>query len=223
MGAWCHVLVRHSREGRSLNRQRIMFDRSLLEGVKRHLRMTARKERPDPDSVMAWRSFYKQCDPLIRRFVRIYVCTSNDVDDCAQEVWLRLIRRLRIFDYDASRGAFSSWLYRVVRSVTADYFRHEYRVNGLSHEAPIACVSTDKRSDPAKIAEQMESDLTVDSILMTIRRNVSRPNYDLLYMRWVQNRAVADVADALQMTRQQVWYREHRARVKLRGVLSPHS
>ena len=103
------------------------------------------------------------------------------------------------------------------------YFRHEYRVSGLSHESPIATVPPDTRSDPAKIAELMESDRTVDTILMTIRRNVSRPNYDLLYMRWVQGRPVSEVADAMQMTRQQVWYREHRARKKLRSMLSPHS
>jgi RNA polymerase sigma-70 factor (ECF subfamily) len=182
--------------------------------------MTAEGRRPGPDCVAAWRQFYQQCDPLIRRFVRIYVSKANDTDDCTQEVWVRLIRRLRQFDYDSSRGKFSSWLYRVVRSATADYFRHEYRVNGLKHQAPATAVPPDDRSDPAKLAEQMESDRAVDAILMTIRRNVSRPNYDLLYMRWVQGKPVEDVASALQISNKQVWYREPRARKKLRSLLS---
>jgi len=214
-------VLRRLRVRRDLKRQKIQFDRSTLEGVKRHLRATAKGTRPDADSVHAWRAFYKQCDPLIRRFVRIYVSTTNDLDDCTQEVWVRLVRRLRKFDYDPSRGAFSSWLYRVVRSATADYFRHEYRVNGLTHESPMMAAQTDDRSDPAKLAEYMESDRAVDAILVKIRENVSRPNYDLLYMRWVQGRPVKDVAEAMQLSQQQVWYREHRARKKLRGVLSP--
>jgi RNA polymerase sigma factor (sigma-70 family) len=202
-----------------LRRDRIKFDRSMLEAVKRHLRTAGDHRRPTAESVTAWRQFYSQCDPLIRRFVRIYVNTNSDMEDCSQEVWVRLIKHLKTFDYDPSRGAFSSWLYRVVRSVTASYFRHEFRVNDGDKRSAMSMVPADTRSDPAQMMEALDSQKRVEAMLLTIRRNVSRPNYELLYMRWVQQRSVEDVANALDLSNKQVWYREHRARKKLRGVL----
>lgn len=207
--------------GLHLNRNRANFDRSMLEAVKRHLKTSDEGSPPAHESVMAWRRFYQQCDPLIRRFVRIYVRTANDLDDCTQEVWVRLIKHLKTFDYDASRGAFSSWLYRVVRSVTANYFRHDYRNNDGNNRSALSMVPADSHSDPSKIMEAMDSQKRAEQMLITIRRNVSRPNYELLYMRWVQQRSVQDVAETLDISRQQVWYREHRAKKKLRGVMSP--
>ena len=199
---------------------RAKFDRSMLEAVKRHLKIGDSGGIPTKESILAWRQFYKQCDPLIRRFVRIYVRTASDMDDCSQEVWVRLIKRLKTFDYDASRGAFSSWLYQVVRSVTASYFRHDYRINDRENRSAMCMVPTDSQSDPARILEEMDAQHRVEKMLLTIRRNVSRPNYELLYMRWVQQRSVEDVANTLDLSRQQVWYREHRAKKKLRGVMS---
>ncbi len=206
-----------------LRRDRFKFDRSMLEAVKRHLRARGDHHRPTPECVAAWREFYRQCDPLIHRFVRIYVRTTVDMDDCSQEVWVRLIKRLKTFDYDPSRGAFSSWLYRVVRSVTASYFRHEFRVNDGDKRSAMSRVHSDYHDDPARMMEELDSQKQVQTMLLTIRRNVSRPNYELLYMRWIQQRSVDDVAQALDLSRQQVWYREHRARKKLRGVMADHA
>jgi len=203
-----------------LRRDTFEFDRSTLFAVKRHLRAAGKHGRPSPQEVAAWRRFYEWCDPMIRRFVRIYVRTASDTDDCTQEVWVRLITRLTTFDYDPARGAFSSWLYKVVRSVTANYFRHEYRINDGDKRSVMSMLSADSTSDPARMIEDMETHILVEDMLLIIRRNVSRPNYELLYMRWVQQRTVADVADALHLSRQQVWYREHRARKKLRGVMA---
>ena len=192
----------------------------MLESVKQHLRVGVDQHVPKTEHVVAWRQFYTKCDPLIRRFVRIYVRTASDMDDCTQEVWVRLIKRLKTFDYDPAVGHFSSWLYKVVRSVTAGYFRNEYRNDKTEQRSLMSTLSRSSADDPAQMMDEMEAQARVDAMLLTIRRNVSRPNYDLLYMRWVQQRSVEDVAEALDLSHQQVWYREHRARKKLRGVLS---
>jgi RNA polymerase sigma factor (sigma-70 family) len=192
----------------------------MLESVKQHLRADLDQHVTKAEHVVAWRQFYTKCDPLIRRFVRIYVRTASDMDDCTQEVWVRLIKRLKTFDYDPKVGNFTSWLYKVVRSVTAGYFRNEYRNGKTEKRSLMSSLSPSSVDDPAQLMDEMDAQDRVDAVLMTIRRNVSRPNYDLLYMRWVQQRSVEDVAEALDLSHRQVWYREHRARKKLRGVLS---
>ncbi len=215
---WSHARI----GGTRLSQEAFKMDRSTLIVVKRHLKRMGDGERPSPADLAVWRRFYNHCNPIIQRFVRIYVRTRSDIDDCTQEVWMRLIKHLRTFDYQPSRGAFSSWLYKVVRSVTASYFRHEYRISDGERQSLRSVVTRDAASDPTKLVEQTESHRRVKDLLILIRRNVSRPNYELLYMRWVQQRSVQDVADALKISCRQVWYREYRARKKLRSVVSKH-
>jgi len=92
--------------GMGLSHEGFNMDRSSLIAVKRHLKRMGDGERSSPADLAVWRRFYQHCNPIIQRFVRIYVRTRCDIDDCTQEVWMRLIKHLRTFDYQPSRGAF---------------------------------------------------------------------------------------------------------------------
>lgn len=191
----------------------------LLAAAQRFLRTTASHDVCNAETFADWRRFYRECDRLIRRFARVYVKRNDDLDDCAQEVWVKLMAQLPGFEYDPSRGAFSTWLYRVVRDTTVSYFRHEHRFRKAE---PLRSMRqpADEFGEPSRGMEQAESAGEAARMLMVIRRAVSRPNYELLQMRWVQGRSVAEAAEALGLTQQQVWYREHRARKKLRAMFA---
>lgn len=191
----------------------------LLAAAQAFLRASERHEACDADTFADWRRFYRECDRLIRRFARLYVKSNDDLDDCTQEVWVKLMAQLPGFEYDPSRGSFSTWLYRVVRDTTVSYFRHEHRFRKTEPIRPMHLPSDD-RHEPSRGLEATESAAGAVSMMLMIRRAVSRPNYELLQMRWVQGRTVAEAAEALGLTHQQVWYREHRARKKLRAMFA---
>ncbi len=191
----------------------------LFAVVREFLAKKAAHRPVDDAQVQAWREFHRRCDPLIRKFACIYVKSASDVDDCAQEVWLKLIDRLVTFEYDPSRGAFTSWLYRIVRDTTVSYFRHEARFTAPRHHEPLRDVPCRPDADPAVQCERSDSVARSYAMVTMIRRHVSRPNYELLQMRWLQGCSVEEVAQTLGLSHEQVWYREHRARQKMRALL----
>lgn len=176
----------------------------------------------DPSLAAGWQRFYDAVDPQVRRFVRTHARGSRDLDDYAQEVWLKLMRRLPAFEYDPARGAFSTWLYRMVRDTCISHFRHEHRHR---RQAPIEAhlAVLESTEDPTRRLAQDDASRHARRMLQQIRRLVSQPCYDLVCMRWVQGRSVEETAEALGLTHKQVWYREHRARKKLRAAMAGHA
>lgn len=197
----------------------IQFELSQLHLVQQYLRDTGERRPPSREAVAAWRLFFTQCDRLIRRYARVHVRCGDALDDCAQNVWVYLVDHLAAFRYDPARGEFTSWLYHIVRTATVNYFRHErrYRVVG-SHVDRLD--AADEASNPLHKLQQDEPRRNLSAMLLTIQRNVSRPNYELLRQRWVEGRSVGDVAQEMGITREQVWYREHRARKKMRQLFA---
>ncbi len=197
------------------------IDPELLERVKRYLGALEAHRPPNGDEARAWREFYTHVDRLIRRFVRVLVSANDGVEDCTQEVWVKLVSRLARFEYDPSRGAFSSWLYRVVRDTTVSHFRREKRFRRSTRDRNRWDRSqAASLPDPGAAMDRDDAGSRATQMLLVIRRHVSRENYDLLRLRWLKERSVEQVADALHLSHEQVWYREHRARKKLRKVFA---
>ncbi len=55
--------------------------------------------------------------------------------------------------------------------------------------------------------------------LAEIQQRVSATTYQVLHLRWLEGRSVVEVAARLDLTPQQVWYRQHRAKQKFRELL----
>jgi RNA polymerase sigma-70 factor (ECF subfamily) len=199
---------------------RLSIGSDCLEHVAGFLAAVSRNEPPTREQSDAWYEFQPVCDQLIRRFVRRNIHARTGLEDCVQETWLRLLPLLRDADYDRSKASFESWLYGIVRNATANYFRKEKR-NRRSRDAEMAdhC-ETDSSSNPLNACILEESAFVAARLLMLIRQHVSEKNFELACMRWLQSMSTTEVALALQLTREQVWYREHRMRNKLRSILA---
>lgn len=165
-----------------------------------------------------WEHFYKACDSLIHRFATGFGARGTDLEDCSQEAWVELVRLLIDFDYDPARGEFRTWLYKIVRSATVNYFRRRTRHKTLQRQL---CLLGGHDVAARASVETPMSDLTVDSILEHARGRLSPINYRLMVMRWLDGSSVDQVADALGLSREQVWYHEHRIRKSLRRTLRP--
>jgi RNA polymerase sigma-70 factor, ECF subfamily len=167
----------------------------------------------------AWNAFHNAVDPTIRAFAGRFFKSSSDMDDCCQEVWMDLIRNLPDFDYDRSRGRFSSWLFAIVRNKATDIVRRQARRSA----EPITAAQDHPDRNVENPSERLERTAAIDSVraaLNELKSSTTPDNYRLLHMRHVEGRDVADVAEALGITPSQVWAREHRLKGKLRKMLS---
>lgn len=76
----------------------------------------------------AWREFHARYAKLIRGYSLRKGVPRSDCDDVVQDVFTRLLRCMRLFRYDRTRGRFRSFLCTLTARAVADRRRAEVRV-----------------------------------------------------------------------------------------------
>ncbi|MHC4109086.1 MAG: RNA polymerase sigma factor [Planctomycetota bacterium] len=162
-------------------------------------------------SKQAWDAFVERYAAVILSAVRRTVSArvgdsgGHDVEEAAQEVFLRLIkndsRLLRSFD--PQRASLVTWLTLVSRSVAIDYLRKKRPVAALaSFEGPTVDPISDERP-------------SLPLNLLTPRQRL------VLRLLFDQRLTVADAARAVGVDEQTIRSTKHKALSRLRSHLAP--
>jgi RNA polymerase sigma factor (sigma-70 family) len=153
----------------------------------------------------AWEGFVRRYGGLIIAAVRGTAPNHPDIEDLAQEVFVRLckdnFRLLRT--YDPSRAAMSTWLTIVARSTTRDALRR-------------------RRLDSVPIEFVPEAQLAVDPVepvskLKLPEALLSPRQREILAMLYDREMDVVEIARALGIDPQTVRSAHHKAMIKLRA------
>ena len=153
----------------------------------------------------AWEGFVRRYGGLIVAAVRGIAPTHRDVEDLAQEVFVRLckddFRLLR--SYDPERAGLSTWLTIVARSTARDALRR-------------------RRADTVPIDAVPEAQLAVDAVEPTQKLKLpeallSPRQREILAMLYDREMDVAEIARALGIDPQTVRSAHHKAMLKLRA------
>jgi RNA polymerase sigma factor (sigma-70 family) len=178
--------------------------------------LTRREHGLPPSKIQeaAWRAFYDIYARKIRAFAITCGTAVEELVDCVQEVWRELLVRLPTFQLDSCRGQFDSWLFRIVQGKAADLHRSRKRRPLQAHSDALQ-TATDHRPSPGRTFEEEEM---VTWALEQVRKRLSECTFQVLHLRLVEQRPVAEVAKMLGLSHQQVWYRYHRARRELEDI-----
>ena len=153
----------------------------------------------------AWEAFVRRYAGLIVAAVRAVARDTGEVEDLAQEVFLRLckddFRLLR--SYDSSRAGLSTWITIVARSTARDAMR---RVRPVS--VPIEAVPEARFAiDPVEPVRKLK----LPEALLSPRQR------EILTMLYDREMEVSEVAGALGIDPQTVRSAHHKAMLKLRA------
>lgn len=195
-------------------------DLALIRDAKQFIVSMMDGEPADPVLHRAWDQFYHLYTGTIRRFVIRQGVEGLDVDDCVQEVWLYVMRKLGDFQCPARRAGFRSWLYRIVTSVAVDLFRErskspQHLQDGGEH------VDSDsgppsRNGEDGQLREWRRS--MIATLLHKLHGRITKVNYRLIELRFLEGRSVVETAEILGLTPRQVWYRQHRVMARLREL-----
>ncbi|MBI2481462.1 MAG: sigma-70 family RNA polymerase sigma factor [Planctomycetia bacterium] len=148
----------------------------------------------DPNLVAAWRKFYAWYVPLIRRFAVSCGIHGEALEDVVQTAWEVVIRDLRGFDCDPSKGKFRAWLFLRVRSVSVAQVRQVKRrreqcagVDFDEHESP--------DPEPYEAYESQWNEIVLQDLLNLLERYVSEFDYKLYIMRRFHEVSIAELAE----------------------------
>ncbi len=153
----------------------------------------------------AWAVFVRRYARLVVAAVRSIAREAGDVEDLAQEVFLRLckddFRLLR--SYDPARAGLSTWITIVARSTARDAMRRRRPVSVPIEAVPEARLAIDPVEPAVK--------LKLPEALLSPRQR------EILSMLYDRDMEVAEVAAALGIDRQTVRSAHHKAMIKLRA------
>jgi RNA polymerase sigma-70 factor (ECF subfamily) len=153
----------------------------------------------------AWDAFVRRYAGLVAAAVRTIAREPNEVEDLAQEVFLRLckddFRLLR--SYDPARAGLSTWITIVARSTARDAVRRRRPV-----AVPIDAVAEARLAvDPVEPTRKLK----LPEALLSPRQR------EILTMLYDREMEVAEVAATLGIDPQTVRSAHHKAMLKLRA------
>jgi RNA polymerase sigma-70 factor (ECF subfamily) len=137
-----------------------------------------------------------------------YAKTGNhaDTEDLVQELYLKLYRYLGSYE---ERGGFSSFFYSVARSIYADWVKKK-KVQSKDAEFEAQSKGSDNDSFANSILK-ME--------LFEALRKLDETDREIIILYFFQDLKNEEIAQALNMTVENVKVRKHRALKKLRSIM----
>ena len=161
---------------------------------------------------------------LVRRYSRtVYGVVSrmagdpDDVDDIAQEVFVRAYRSIGSFRGDAE---FSTWVYRIAVNTTIKLMKRIKTRQACSIDDPasgIAELLVSAEADrPDRIAERKARNAALRKAVL----GLPEKHRTVVVLHYFENLACEEIAQVLECSVGTVWSRLHYACRKLKGVLS---
>jgi RNA polymerase sigma-70 factor, ECF subfamily len=166
-------------------------------------------------------------ESLVRRYQRqvanlIYVTmgSRDDVDDIAQEVFIRVYRSLPRFKFDAS---FFSWIYRITMNLCIDEIRKRKirKVLSLDFLTEDALEKSRKSKDHNSPSDSMLADERRQMVQAALQE--LRPEHrDILVLREYKDLGYTEIAETLGISLEAVKSRIFRARSELKILLQEY-
>jgi RNA polymerase sigma factor (sigma-70 family) len=168
----------------------------------------------NPRDESAWRQLYLEARPLVFAMAFRRLRGAKDIaDDVTQEVFARLALYLP-FDNLRTPVAFRGYLWSTTRNVIIDYMHKVARGQEVLGDTPDAWLDDlarvakpSERDDPARILEYQEALEGILSVLSEVDRRI----IEFLIQGW----ALAEIADELDISYNNVSVRLHRARTQI--------
>ncbi|OGY57896.1 MAG: hypothetical protein A3D47_01295 [Candidatus Colwellbacteria bacterium RIFCSPHIGHO2_02_FULL_43_15] len=157
--------------------------------------------------VEAFGLLYDHYLPRIYRFVLLKVSHREDAEDLSHQAFLKAWENIEQYDF---RGySFGSWLYRIARNVTIDYYRSAKTE-----------VSTDNIADLIEETVRLDLDLKMEwEELMTGIKQLKEVEQDVLIMRFVEDLSIKETAESIEKSEGAVKLIQHRAINNLKKIV----
>lgn len=161
--------------------------------------------------------FLERYRPLFFHCISHFESDHSAREDLYQEVVVYVLERLDKDRFDAAKGSFGTWLYRVAWCRCVDLKRKQSarrnpRLTMLGEKVP-------ERTDPSLGPRDQAAE---DEIGVLVRRGMATLEVEeraLLELRFVEGRTIGEISSELSISLEQTKYRLKRASTSLRRVL----
>ena len=171
----------------------------------------------DPGDHQAWAEFQRRYGPMIHGWCRHWF--PRETEDKVQDVYCKLVDRLRTFEYDPARGRFRGWLKTLTNRLMSD----------LKTIAPTAVPDDDTCLDQAEARQDLYERLAAEYDLELLEIAKEQVRGRVLARTWSayvetaeQGRKAAEVARELGMTVGAVYQARYNVITDLKREIAIH-
>lgn len=161
-------------------------------------------DRDDPRREEIWGEFLNLYLPPVRRFCRRRLKTE-DVEEVAHLVFVRIFKSLPRFRYDPNRGRFGGWVGTITRREIIRFVLKKQREGRL--DGGVGFAELMSGSEEAEWVDDFNQNL-IRMIFDRVRRAVSAENWRLFQATWKSDKKPGEVARELGVSPSRV----HKAR-----------
>jgi RNA polymerase sigma-70 factor (ECF subfamily) len=175
--------------------------------------------RRSPTDQVAWDRFVERYGPAIYRWCRHRGLQKTDAEDVTQDVLLRLLEKMRTFQYDAA-GSFRGWLHTLTHHAWYDFLKKRQRcLCGAGEGSSVLPMlqTVEAREELIRHLEE-EFDLELlDQAMAEVQRHVEPRTWAAFRLLAVEGHSGAEVAALLQMKVAAVFVARSRVQKMLRA------
>jgi RNA polymerase sigma-70 factor (ECF subfamily) len=158
----------------------------------------------DLDDTEAWNEFLECYGPKIFGWCRRYQLQESDASDITQEVLSKLIRAMRTFAYDPSRGTFRGWLKTVTANAIRDFLKglsRSARGSGDTrvHNYLASIQDPQALEDLANVIEREGERELLREAEERVKTRVKAHTWNVYMMTVLQSREAAETAEELNL------------------------
>jgi RNA polymerase sigma-70 factor (ECF subfamily) len=161
----------------------------------------------DEDRRQKVEELFRRYGKGVGSYVLAHVGDPHAAESITAGVFLLVVRR-----FEQCRSSPVAWLWSIVRTELARYFRDKREVGSAK---PLSAEPMDCATDPVRLAERAESDERLRAALSRL----GEEQQTLIYMKFFLDMPNTDIAEALGMTPGNVGVVVHRAVMRLRELM----
>ncbi len=157
----------------------------------------------------------KSLEFLIKRYLKpiySFVCrytgNSQDAEDIAQEVFIKVWRNLKKFDQQKS---FKTWIFSIAKNTSIDWLRKKKKGENLL---------TETLADPAPLPNEIVEQVGIAETLNTAMSQLTSKCRMVLFLRYNDHFTFREIAETLREPLNTIRSRHRRALIQLKKILS---
>jgi RNA polymerase sigma factor (sigma-70 family) len=155
--------------------------------------------RHDPSNEAAWDEFIEHYGRHIYRWCRQWGLQDADAEDVAQEILLKLARKLRDFAYNP-KSSFRGWLKTVAHHAWRDFVDGQGLVRPSADEHILELLqSVEAREDLVQKLEEAFDYELLEAAKVQVRLRVAPHTWEAFRLVAIEGLPVAEVADKVHM------------------------
>lgn len=166
----------------------------------------------------AVRAYIQRYRPLFHHCISHFETEPGAREDLFQDLCWYALERLAQGSFDAEKGAFGTWLYRVAWCRCVDVKRQQNSRRRL-RVSPAAEEDLPDRVDPSPSAHEQLGEDEIGGLVKLALATLEAEDKSLLELRHVEGLILQDVAARLELSVEQTKYRLKRASTNLRRAL----